>query len=329
MSRKARHHIKNYRLSLLLMALSLTGCEPQAGEELREPQFAGVCGLRLSIEDSTKTLDVEQALADQHAEFCHWDEDGSGIIARQVAMEACPPLSSIGDVKAEAFKFASASDLQLQCATRGIQITDLAQFTLRDQLAAHVAVCVTWTRRDERPSRLYNGARVAIDELGSHLYKRLALPIFATFVKGQSVTIWMVPDPAIDATSAARNIVAAARDYGYDLVGYGCSPEQSAGSDLKAFNTEAPGPTYSYSGGDPFRGAVYTIAISNDGAVMFDGQAVTLEQLQGRIDSIKDLEPKPNVVVTTGAATRYRNLAPVMAIVQRAGLAKGGVIGGR
>lgn len=332
MFRQVGFGLRGWHGALLITFFAVAGCTPgKIPEQARVPQFSGICGLRISSADNADpTLDVANALRNQNAEFCRWDVKGRSLIAQQVAIEACPPLKSVDGVKAEAFAFASLIDLQDQCGTMGIQVTDLAHFTLRNRLPSHTALCVTWIRRDERPVLFNNGSRVEIFDLGRQLFQHQAIPVFASFVKAESMTIWLVSDPSASHESVVGDIVTAARDYGFDLVQRSCTSEEAAGSDPRVFPQDgsgSPAPTYTFFGADPFGGPAFTIAVSRDGAMMFEGQAVTLAQLQARVDLIKGNEPRPTVVVVGSAGASHRDLAPVMAMIERAGLAKGGVMG--
>ncbi|RYY90401.1 MAG: biopolymer transporter ExbD [Chitinophagaceae bacterium] len=321
-----------WKMPTIAAGLLLCGCDPRdVSETLRQPEFSGVCGVRLSADASTSSFDIVKALDEWDADFCRWDVEGRSLIAMQAALDVCPTLTTSGGVNAEAVRFGTVADWERQCGAMGIQATDLAHFTLRDRLKTYPAACLVWSERSEHPARTYRGSKVSIRDLGAQFYKRHSMPIFASHVKENAVIFWMAEEPTIDLGAAVEEIVALGRDYGFQLTQRGCTEQEASGTDERVFPDDGSGragSTYSFSGPDPFGGRVFTIAVADD-AIMFEGQAVTIEQLKTHLDRLKDITPLPNVVVVANADTSYQSLAQVMTMMHRAGLTKLGVIGGQ
>lgn len=71
-----------------------------------------------------------------------------------------------------------------------------------------------------------------------------------------------------------------------------------------------------------------TITVKEDGTIVMDGEVVTREELQVRLNAIAARDPQPEIHIASEGMAKYGVIAHVMAAVQRAGLARMGVIGG-
>ena len=67
------------------------------------------------------------------------------------------------------------------------------------------------------------------------------------------------------------------------------------------------------------------VSIDRAGKISFDGEVVTVEQLDARLRS---LDPNVNVILSADADADFSAVAKAMAAVQRSGHQKMGVIGG-
>jgi len=230
---------KRWKISTIAAGLLLCGCAPRdASETLRQPEFSGVCGVRLSADAATTSLDVAKALDEWDADFCRWDVEGRSLIAMQSALDVCPTLKTSGGINAEALQFGRIADWERQCGGMGIQATDLAHFTLRDRLKASPAACLIWSERSQRPARNYRGSELSISQLGGQLYKRHGMPILASHVKENAVIFWMAGDSRIHLEDAVEEIVALGRGYGFQLTRRECTEKEASGTDERVFAGE-------------------------------------------------------------------------------------------
>jgi biopolymer transport protein ExbD len=74
--------------------------------------------------------------------------------------------------------------------------------------------------------------------------------------------------------------------------------------------------------------AVVDISIASDGALRWNGEQVKLPEVQRRLRMEAARDPQPEIHVTPDIRSRYRDVAAIMAMVQREGLTNLGVVGG-
>jgi biopolymer transport protein ExbD len=74
--------------------------------------------------------------------------------------------------------------------------------------------------------------------------------------------------------------------------------------------------------------ALVDISIAADGAIRWNGEQVKLPEVQRRLRMEAARNPQPEIHVKADTLARYGDVSAVMALVQREGLTKLGVIGG-
>jgi|JI10StandDraft_1071094.scaffolds.fasta_scaffold914951_2 biopolymer transport protein ExbD len=71
------------------------------------------------------------------------------------------------------------------------------------------------------------------------------------------------------------------------------------------------------------------VQVNPDGGILFDGTAISREDLEVRFGAIASMEPQPQVMLAPDAGARFEDVAFVMTAAQRTGVVrKFGVIGG-
>jgi biopolymer transport protein ExbD len=84
-------------------------------------------------------------------------------------------------------------------------------------------------------------------------------------------------------------------------------------------NTDAPPPTE--------EATVINLEIDFDGTVMWNGTVVTVKQLQFDLYQEAKKEPQPEVHIYPNKLARYDHVATVLAIAQRLGIVRIGLVG--
>jgi len=74
--------------------------------------------------------------------------------------------------------------------------------------------------------------------------------------------------------------------------------------------------------------AVVDIFIASDGAIRWNGEPVKLAEVERRFRMEAARDPQPEIHVRADVRARYGDVSALMAVGQREGLAKLGVVGG-
>ncbi|MCB5191700.1 biopolymer transporter ExbD [Methylobacillus arboreus] len=76
----------------------------------------------------------------------------------------------------------------------------------------------------------------------------------------------------------------------------------------------------------PEKPDIIDVAIDNAGAIYWNDEVVTLEEMNVKLHEVGDREPQPELHIRADKETRYQVLAEVMAYAQNAGVQKLGFV---